>query len=116
MAERSWHLNRTVANRDQNTGDCPIEPSRSRGRAVGGRRRRLLEVRPRELGDESYRSDEGRRQYGIVSGEQRGVFGHEVSQRGGGRGGDGERGDRPMSTMRPPHTGHRSMRWPVRIA
>ena len=36
--------------------------------------------------------------------------GHEVSQRGAVRRGDGERGQRPISTMQPPQMGHRSMR------
>ena len=41
---------------------------------------------------------------------------HEVSQRGSDHRGDLERGQVPISTMRPPQIGHRSMRWPVRMA
>ena len=41
---------------------------------------------------------------------------HEVSQHGAVCRGDGGRGQRPISTMQPPQMGHRSMRWPVRIA
>jgi hypothetical protein len=42
--------------------------------------------------------------------------GHDVSYRGAERRGDGERGWRPISIMRPPQMGQRSMRWPVRTA
>ena len=71
----------------------------------------MMEVRLRDFGHESYRPDEERRPAGRYrEWWAKGAFGHEVSQRGGGRGGDGDRGHRPISTMEPPHTGHRSMR------
>jgi hypothetical protein len=59
--------------------------------------------------------DVGRRKTGMGD-NGAGLRYHDVSQRGCGRGGCGERGQRPIWIMRPAQTGQRSMRCPVRIS
>ena len=61
--------------------------------------------------DVARRSDGGRRQRrNSAQGSELAARLHDVSQWGGVRGGCAQCGQRPISTMRPAQTGHRSMR------
>jgi hypothetical protein len=98
--------------------------NRSEGRRMGASRgvvgrRQAGEARRDRFSSMRRWSEEERRHGDKRYGAQRAeleVSRHEVSQRGAVCRGAGERGRTPISTMRPPQTGHRSMRWPVRMA